>query len=60
MKEESSALIDEILEQFYSALKVDPNIPDHIAELLEKHFNSQSSITPDELNSIYTSILEEL
>ena len=55
MKEESSALVEEILAQFFAELSQDENIPDHIVDLLKKHFSTKSSVTPAELKSIFAS-----
>ena len=58
MKEESSALVEEILGQFFKELAVDEAVPAHVVDLLKNHFETKSSITPAELKTIFASTPE--
>lgn len=58
MKEESSALVEEILGHFFTELAADEVVPTHIVDLLKKHFETKSSITPTELKTIFASTPE--
>jgi hypothetical protein len=58
MKEESSALVEEILGQFYKELTAEDAVPVHVVDLLKQHFETKSSITPAELKVIFASTPE--
>ncbi|MGE4107734.1 MAG: hypothetical protein AB7F66_11005 [Bacteriovoracia bacterium] len=58
MKEENSALVEEILAQFFKDLVADDAVPNHVVDLLKKHFETKSSITPAELKVIFASTPE--
>lgn len=58
MKEESSALVEEILAKFFKDLTADDAVPNHVVDLLKSHFETKSSITPAELKVIFASTPE--
>lgn len=58
MKEESSALVSEILDEFFKELTTDDSIPDYVVNQLKQHFGIKSSITPAELKVIFASAPE--
>lgn len=58
MKEESSSLVEEILAQFFIDLTADTAVPAHVVDLLKKHFETKSSITPAELKIVFASTPE--
>ncbi len=58
MKEETSALVDEVLVKFLDALVDDDKVPAHVTALLRQHFETRSSISPAELRVILSSTQE--